>query len=143
LAGEFRVLEIADPQVNPFVGYDKVRLTYKRLQAIVDDPHYSRWQSALSAVKGIYLISDMSNGKHYVGKADGAGGILGRWEAYAHNGHGWNKELVALPRGQCEHFVFSILRVFGPEAIQRQVDEAEVHFKEALLTRGKYGYNAN
>ena len=142
-AGEFRVLEIADPQVIPFVGYDKVRLSYRTLQAIVDDRHYSRWHSALSAVKGIYLISDTSNGKHYVGKADGPGGILGRWESYARNGHGWNKELVALPKGQSEHFQFSILRVFGPEATQRQVDEAEVHFKEALLSRGKYGYNAN
>lgn len=143
-AGEFRVQEIADPQVIPFVGYDKVRLPYKRLQAIVDDPHYSKWHSALAAVKGIYLISDMSNGKQYVGKADGVGGILGRWAAYAHNGHGWNKELVALPKGQCDHFVLSILRVFGPEATQKQVDEAEVHYKEALLTRKKYGgYNAN
>lgn len=109
----------------------------------MDDPHYSRWHSALSAVKGIYLISDKSNGKQYVGKADGARGVLGRWEAYAHNGHGWNRELVALPKGQCEQFLFSLLRVFGPEATQKQVDEAEAHYKEALLTRGRYGYNVN
>jgi hypothetical protein len=144
LAGEFRVLDIADPQVIPFVGYDKVLLTYKRLQAIVDDPHYAKWHSALGAVRGIYLISDTSNRKQYVGKADGAGGIHARWSDYAHNGHAWNKELVALPTGRSEHFVFSILRVFGPEATKKQVDDAEVHFKEALLTRRKFGgYNAN
>lgn len=142
LAGEFRVLEIADPQVIPFPGFDKVRLSYTKLQQMVDDPHYSRWHSALSAVKGIYLISDSSNGKNYVGKADGVEGIFRRWKSYALNGHGWNKELVALPKNQCEMFVFSILRVFGPEATQKQIDAAEVHFKEALHSR-KYGYNAN
>ena len=142
-AGEFRVVEIADPQVIPFVGYDRVLLPHAQLRAILADPHYSRWHSALSAVKGIYLISDKSNGKQYVGKADGARGILGRWDAYAQNGHGWNRELVALPTGQSGEFLFSILRIFGPEATQKQIDEAERHYKEALLTRGGFGYNAN
>ena len=88
LAGEFRVIEIADPEVIPFPGFDKVPLTYNKLQQVVADPHYSRWQSALSAVKGIYLITDTSNGRNYVGKADGSGGIFARWSAYATDGHG-------------------------------------------------------
>jgi hypothetical protein len=142
LAAEFRVLEIADPQVVPFPGFDRVLLDYRTLQEVVSDPHYSRWHSALSAVKGIYLITDSSNGKHYVGKADGQDGILGRWRAYALNGHGWNKGLIALPKNQHRNFMFSILRVFGPEATQKQVDASEIHFKRALLTR-TYGYNAN
>ena len=142
LAAAFEVVEIADPAVIPFPSFDDVLLTYRQLQRVVDDPHYSRWHSALRAVKGIYLITDTSNGKNYVGKADGADGFFGRWTAYAHNGHGWNRELVKLPKGQCEYFVFSILRVFEPRALQQQVDDAEGHYKRAIGSR-EFGYNAN
>lgn len=142
LAAKFRVLEIADPQVIPFPGFDRVLLSYKKLQQVVEDPHYARWQSALSAVKGIYLITDASNGKQYVGKGDGIGGIFGRWSAYATDGHGSNKELVGLAPDQCHHFIFSILTVFEPRALQSQVDETEKHFKLALRSR-EFGYNLN
>lgn len=145
LAAEFRVLEIADPQVIPFPGYDCVRLTYAELRRILDDPHYSQWQSALRAVKGVYLIADASNGKHYVGKADGIDGILGRWRAYGGDGHGGNialRDLDNLDLTHRENFVFSILRVFGPEATQKQILDAEAHYKGALLSR-VFGYNEN
>lgn len=145
LAAEFRVLEIADPQVVPFPGFDRVRLTYSELRRILDDPHYSQWHSALRAVKGVYLIADASNGKQYVGKADGIDGILGRWRAYAGDGHGGNialRDLDNLDLTHREHFVFSILRVFGPEATQKQTLDAEAHYKSALLSR-VFGYNEN
>ena len=112
------------------------------LQQVVADPHYSRWQSALSAVKGIYLITDTSNGRHYVGKADGSGGIFARWSAYATDGHGSNRELVRLPKDQCKHFLFSVLTVFEPRVLQAQVDAAETHYKLALRSR-EFGYNVN
>lgn len=143
LAANFEVVEIADPQVIPFPGYDTVRRTYRELQQAVHDPHYKQWQAALRAVKAIYLITDLSNGKHYVGKADGADGLLGRWTAYADNGHGWNKELVNLPKGQCDHFQFSILQVFEPKTLDRKVNDAESHYKLALQSRAPFGYNAN
>jgi hypothetical protein len=143
LAAKFEVVEIADPQVIPFPGFDSVRRTYRELQQAVHDPHYRQWQSALRAVKAIYLITDMSNGRHYVGKADGADGLLGRWTDYADNGHGWNKELVNLPKEQCEHFQFSILQVFEPKTLQQKVYDAESHYKLALLSRAPFGYNAN
>lgn len=145
LAAEFRVLEVADPQVVPFPGFDRVRLTYSELHRILDDPLYSRWHSALRAVKGVYLIADASNGKHYVGKADGVDGVLGRWQAYAGDGHGGNvalRDLHNLDLSHREHFVFSILRVFGPEATQTQILNAESHYKSALLSRS-FGYNEN
>lgn len=145
LAAEFKVLEIADPQVIAFPGFDRVELPYAHLQRILNDPHYSRWHSALSAVKGIYLIADASNGKLYVGKADGAEGILGRWKAYAGDGHGGNvalKDLDELDLTHREHFVFSILRVFGPESPQKQILDSEAHYKAALLSRD-FGYNKN
>ncbi len=40
------------------------------------------------------------------------------------------------------HFIFSILRVFGPTATTAEVDAAEAHYKRALLTR-QYGLNRN
>ena len=63
---------------------------------MVDDPRYADWRIALSEVQGIYLITDSTNGKQYVGKADGAERILGRWTAYARDGHGGNVALREL-----------------------------------------------
>ncbi|MFC8304840.1 GIY-YIG nuclease family protein [Specibacter sp. NPDC057265] len=77
------VLEIADRDKVPFPGFDGVLLTYQQLQDMVDDARYSDWRAALSEVQGIYLITDSTNGKQYVGKADGSERILGRWTTYA------------------------------------------------------------
>jgi hypothetical protein len=51
------------------------------------------WQTALSSVVGIYLITDTLDGCQYVGKADGAESIRQRWSVYAVNGNGGNVEL--------------------------------------------------
>lgn len=75
----FTVVEIADPETKRFPGYDHVLLTHDELREVVTDSRYASWQTALGSVQGIYLITDTSNGKHYVGKADGAERILGRW----------------------------------------------------------------
>jgi len=93
---------------------------------------------ALSSVQGIYLIADSSNGKQYLGKADGSEGILGRWRAYAGDGHGGNmalRQLAGVDPSHRMHFVFSILRVFGPEALKKDLSAAEAHYKDALLSR--------
>jgi hypothetical protein len=52
------------------------------------------------------------------------------------------KALSDLNVAHRQHFVFSILRVFGPEATTGEVDDAEQHFKRALLTK-QYGLNRN
>ena len=49
-----------------------MRLPFHELKYMVDDHRYADWQAALSEVQGIYLITDSTNGKQYVGKADGA-----------------------------------------------------------------------
>lgn len=45
------------------------------------------------------------------------------------------------------HFVFSILRVFGPSTSSSEVDAAERHYKQALMTRElmtrEFGLNRN
>ncbi len=57
------------------------------------------WWAALSEVSGIYLITDKSSGKHYIGSAYGEGGIWSRWCEYSRSGHGNNKELRSLLQG--------------------------------------------
>jgi len=141
----FPVIEVADPQVVEFPGYDKVLLPYAQLRQMVGDSRYTKWHAALGAVQGIYLIADTQTGKLYVGKADGGERILGRWTAYARDGHGGNvamRELVGHDPNQPGRYLFSILRVFGPQVPQSEVDAAEGHFKDALLTR-THGLNRN
>lgn len=146
------VLEIADRDQVPFPGFDKVLLTFHELGEMVSDRRYADWRVALSQVQGIYLITDSSNGRQYVGKADGAERILQRWKSYAQDGHGGNhalKELAKISIGagggktdHARHFRFSILRVFGPSTSPSEVDDAESHYKRALMTR-EFGLNRN
>ncbi|MCV9996536.1 GIY-YIG nuclease family protein [Paeniglutamicibacter sp. ZC-3] len=148
------VLEIADRDKVPFPGFDGVLLPYHQLRDMVDDPRYADWRAALSEVQGIYLITDSTNGKQYVGKADGAERILGRWTVYARDGHGGNVALrelahhsaagdaVRTKTDHARHFVFSLLRVFGPSTPSSEVNASESHYKEALMTRS-FGLNRN
>ncbi|MEI2420593.1 GIY-YIG nuclease family protein, partial [Arthrospira platensis SPKY2] len=54
------------------------------------------WKTALSSVKGVYVITDTSNGKLYIGSAYSVESIWHRWSEYTKNGHGGNKQLKAL-----------------------------------------------
>jgi hypothetical protein len=144
-AAGFTVVEIADPEIKPFPGYDHVLLPHHELQTIVEDSRYASWRTALGAVQGIYLITDTSTGKQYVGKADGSERLLGRWTSYAKDGHGGNvalRQLAGLDARHARHFLFSILRVFGPSTSSTEVDAAESHYKNALLSRD-FGLNRN
>lgn len=144
-AAALPVIEIADPTMVPFPGFSGVLLGFDELRSMVDEPKYAAWRSALQAVQGIYVISDARTGKLYVGKADGSERILGRWSAYAQDGHGGNIALRALGVTDPSHkhdFVFSILRVFDPSAPLAEVNGAESHFKKALMSR-QFGLNLN
>ncbi|GGR73705.1 hypothetical protein J2S40_001541 [Nocardioides luteus] len=140
-----RVVEIADPETVPFPGYERFVIDFPTLQAVIEDSRYAAWRAALAAVQGIYLIADKRTGRLYVGKADGSERFLGRWSAYARDGHGGNlglKALAAADTSHAEDFVFSILRVFDPTTPAAEIDAAESHYKQALLTR-IHGYNHN
>lgn len=144
-AAGFQVVEIADPAVVPFPGFDRLVIDYSTLQRVISDRRYADWRTALRSVQGIYLIADTKTGRLYVGKADGSERILGRWSTYAQDGHGGNVALRALAGADAthaQHFRFSILRVFGPTATAEEVNAAESHYKTALLTR-PFGYNEN
>lgn len=52
-------------------------------------------------MKGVYVITDLSNGRLYVGSASGeASGLWQRWSGYAHlkNLTGGNRELEQIRR---------------------------------------------
>lgn len=138
-AADYPVIEIADAQPVPFPGFDRLVLDHGQLQAVMREHRYASWRTALSSVAGVYLITDTSDGRQYVGKADGAESIRQRWSAYAANGHGGNIELSKVDPAS---FRFSLLRVFDPATPTREVDEAESHFKNALDTR-RHGMNRN
>lgn len=144
-AGRLPVVEIADPSKVPFPGFDRVLITHDELIAVVEDPRYQEWRTALATVQGVYLVADTSTGELYVGKADGGERLLGRWTAYARDGHGGNvamRERAEVDKTHRRNFAFSILQVFGPSTPMSEVDEAESHYKQALLTR-QHGLNRN
>lgn len=137
-AAGYPVEGIADAEPIPFPGFDRLVLSYPRLQAVMRETRYASWRTALSSVMGIYLITDTRDGRHYVGKADGHENIRQRWSAYAANGHGGNVELRQLDPST---FRFSLLRVFDPSTTIDEINEAESHYKVALDSRVPHGLN--
>lgn len=138
-AARYPVMGIADAEPVPFPGFDRLVLNYVTLQAVMREPRYASWRTALSSVFGIYLITDTRDGRQYVGKADGEESIRQRWGIYATSGHGGNVDLRGLDPSS---FRFSLLRVFDPATPTRDINAAESHFKLALDTR-RHGLNRN
>ena len=132
-------------KVAPFPGFMEVSLSYSNLRGLSHDPAPG-WKTALSVVRGIYVITDESVGKLYIGKADGKNGIWGRWMAYAESGHGGNVELRKLLREKgkdyARHFRFSILETADARADSKHLDARESHWKNVFQTRA-HGYNEN
>jgi hypothetical protein len=87
----FPIVEIRREKltIGEFPGYNAVILSHSKLK-IITDQKIASWYGALANIKGIYLITDTTNGKHYVGKASGNNGIWQRWCSYAKDGHGGN-----------------------------------------------------
>ena len=131
--------------LTDFLGFDQVNIDYKTLKYIVSDNILS-WKSALSNVKGIYLIIDTLSGKQYVGSAYGDECLWQRWANYAKDGHGGNIELRELLRNNGEeykyNFKYSILEVCNMNLGNEYIIGRETHWKEVLLTR-RFGLNKN
>lgn len=131
--------------VGEFPGYNSVRLQYGLLKVIIGQENPS-WKGALSSVSGVYLITDVKKGMHYVGSAYGGEGIWQRWNNYVKNGHGNNKDLKKLlntkGKDYSQNFQFSILEVSDLNKNKESVIDREVHWKEVLKTR-EFGLNKN
>ncbi len=129
--------------VGEFPGYNGVLVSHQLLRTVMRE-EIPTWRSALSSVSGVYVIVDTASGKQYVGSACGVGGIWQRWAAYANNGHGGNKELIALLKEKDEayarNFQYSILEVSDLFTSQERILDRESHWKKVLCS-SKHGYN--
>ena len=132
---------------DDFPGYDKVRLSFRQLEAIITRGKKD-CVAALGNQKAVYLITDKNNGKLYVGSAtSNTGMLLQRWSNYVNNGHGGNKELVALVEREGfdyvrENFQYSILENYNAKVDDHNILERESWWKETLQSR-VWGYNSN
>lgn len=130
-----------------FPGYDNVQLSYKELANIIKRNKID-WVNALINQKAIYLITDLRNGKQYVGSAYGDNGmLLQRWKNYVANGHGDNKllEQIVLEHNFDyikENFQYSILENFNSTTNKDFILSRESWWKNTLGSRA-FGLNAN
>ena len=141
------ILAVPDVLGN-FPGFSRIRISLTGLRTLLADPvGSSGWITALQSVAGVYVITDTREQKLYVGAAYGEKNLWQRWSEYARTGHGGNKNLKFEydKRGDkvFEDYVFSLLWHADSSATQDQVQRMESFWKEALLTRGSRGYNAN
>lgn len=130
-----------------FPGYEKISHDFGALEAIFKNDRPD-WKAALANVKGVYLIVDKSNGKKYIGSAYGEVGVWARWKCYMETGHGRNDELTALiaRKGMDyakRNFRISLLEYHPAKTDDELILEREGYWKEALLSRGQFGYNKN
>lgn len=130
-----------------FPGYANVSQDFARLESIWHNER-TDWKTALRHVKGVYLIADKATGRKYVGSAYGETGIWARWDQYMSTGHGWNRDLIRLAENIGKDYARVNFRMTLLESWPFQTDDATIiaregHWKEALLTRGAHGYNAN
>lgn len=145
--GKLEVVEILRKPytVKEFPGYENVLIDFNLLKTIIDKEEPS-WKTALSSVKGVYIITDKINGKIYVGSAYGEASFWSRWSFYAKNGHGGNRELKKLigKKGfeYASNFQFSILEVRLNITEDEVIIAREAYWKSILKSR-EFGYNEN
>ncbi|WP_100969619.1 GIY-YIG nuclease family protein [Staphylococcus epidermidis] len=147
---EPEVYEIApNTKLGHFPGYQNVTLSHPQMQQIISRNEPS-WKQALMNVKGVYVITDLSNGKLYIGSAsDNTDGIWQRWSDYANieNLTGGNKLLneIKLDKGKdyiVNNFQYSILEIFDTKTKADIIINRENYWKNVFCTR-KYGMNYN
>lgn len=147
---EPEVYEIApNTKLGHFPGYQNVTLSHPQMQQIISRNEPS-WKQALMNVKGVYVITDLSNGKLYIGSALGnTDGIWQRWSDYANieNLTGGNKLLneIKLDKGKdyiINNFQYSILEIFDTKTKADTIINRENYWKNVFCTR-KHGMNYN
>ncbi len=132
--------------VKEFPGYLNFILRYEELVSIINNPDANReWHRMLSSVAGVYLITDMVTGKHYVGSAYGKEGILGRWAVYARCPDGHDRQLEELlkeNKNYANNFQFTILQTLPRTLTMKEVIDFEVLYKKKLGPRA-FRLNSN
>jgi len=129
------IVELRDARYEPpFPGFGKFRMPLSELASIPRS-----WAAVLGSVRGIYLLTCPHTKEQYVGKADGVGGLLGRWSAYLVNGHGGN---VGLKSRDPSDYQVSILEIASLNTSDGDLDELERLWKLKLQSR-EMGLNRN
>lgn len=134
-----------------FPGITEVLLTYNELEQLVRNQN-EEWRSALNSVSGIYIQTDLSTGKHYIGSAysknGGHTGLWSRLSEYVNNDHsGGNKGLKKLVSEKGAEYIennfqYGVLEVFDLKTNPDAVIERETFWKRQLNTI-ENGYNEN
>ena len=98
--------------INPFKNKKPVSSVHRlsMLKIALNDP---TWIGALKNVKAIYAITDISNGKLYIGSACGNGGLFGRWSDYINNLTGGNQEFEDIKKINGEDYIKKILNILS------------------------------
>lgn len=132
---------------EPFRGYDEIDIDFTTLESIIK-LEKSDWRTALEHAKGVYLITDTSNGRRYVGSAYGGTGLWSRWQCYVQTGHGYNDDFCRIIRTSGinyarKNFRFTLLEHRTPKTDDVTIIAREQYWKSVLMTRSEYGYNKN
>lgn len=127
---------------DAFPGYTRVRESWPHLKIKL---MYDAWKTALQNQKAVYLITDKSNGKQYVGSATGQDRLLQRWLTYTSDQpDGGNVDLRVLGSDHIRrNFQYSILECFPTSVPDEIILERESWWKDTLCTRDGLGYNHN
>ena len=133
--GSKRIVELSPSFREPaFPGHTRF---ISDLGALASVP--TGWVAALSAVRGVYLLTCPRTKEQYVGAAYGRNGFWGRWQAYIATGHGENEGLRARDPSD---YQISILEVAGSAAISEEIVVMEQLWKDKLQSR-EMGLNRN
>jgi len=134
-------------KLDNFNGFNKVLLKHSELQYIFQNDA-PEWRNNLSSVKGIYCITDTSNGQLYIGSASGEGGIWQRWQQYANVNDltGGNKIFEKIKNNGAEHiidnFTYSIIEIFDIRTDKHIILERENFWKNVFQSK-TFGMNEN
>lgn len=130
----YDVIEIRPPgQSPPYPGHAAF---LQPLSAVPALP--AEWQAILRTARGIYSLTCPRDRAHYVGKADGADGFLGRWLNHAAAGG----DAIGFRGRSPSDYLVGILEVAGSFATARDLDEMESRWKQKLQSRS-IGINRN
>lgn len=146
---DFIVKEILPSQFTgfDFPGYENVSLSYSDLETIING-NYPSYKNALEHQQAVYVLTDKSTGKLYVGSATSKDKmLLARWKGYITTFHNGNKDLKELfekegPEYFKKNFQYSIIENFNSNVDYNYVIGRESYWKNVLDTRN-HGYNRN
>lgn len=129
------ILELRRAILEPeFPGYGAFMAQLSELESLP-----LSWRTALSASRGIYLLTCPRTNEAYVGAALGSDGFWGRWLDYARSGHGGN---VGLKSREASDYRVSILETVASSATETDILVIEARWKAKLQSR-EMGLNRN